>query len=446
MDTGETGPFRVDPDRTSAPGPGPRRARFLGHCGRPACFSGRKPEPCNGSAELCDRPFSEVTLPGSHNSMSAEELGWLAPNQTYSIPNQLRRGARTMLIDTYYAKQGGSGGLVNVEPADRNQPGVDMYLCHVACGWGATSLVEELGRIRNFLAANPREVMVFLNEPYITPEDFAQAVTESGLIDFVYTGPTDSWPTLGEMVASGERVVMLSEKDTASVAWYHNAYDGTLQETPYDWPADGTPNGVEMLTEPDLLDDSCRPNRGGSTGSLFLMNHWVSGTSLGEITPDPDAAAVVNRKGALVNRARACEQRRGIKPTILAVDFFGTGDVVGAARALNGVVTRPFLLYRRSKRAVARAGGRAVFRVRIRNIGDADANRVKLCARVPKRLARNPRCANVRVRAGTTVTGRLGIRTRNRARGRGNVRLIVRSSTGKRSARSILRVKPARRR
>jgi hypothetical protein len=45
----------------------------------------------------------------------------------------------------------------------------------------------------------------------------------------------------------------------------------------------------------------------------------------------------VNRKSVLVERARVCKEVRGKMPTILAVDFFGTGDVTGAALALNGL-------------------------------------------------------------------------------------------------------------
>ena len=67
---------------------------------------------------------------------------------------------------------------------------MDTYLCHATCLWGSVRLVEELGRVRDFLAANPREVMLFVNEAYITPADFAEAVEQSGLIDFVYKGST----------------------------------------------------------------------------------------------------------------------------------------------------------------------------------------------------------------------------------------------------------------
>jgi hypothetical protein len=78
---------------------------------------------------------------------------------------------------------------------------------------------------------------------------------------------------------------------------------------------------------------SCRPNRGGTSGSLFLMNHWIETTP----APRPTNAAVVNARDYLVRRARQCERERGRLPNVLMVDFSDVGDVVGAARLLNGL-------------------------------------------------------------------------------------------------------------
>lgn len=244
-------------------------------------------KPCNGSSGLCERPFNLVTLPGSHNSMSNAGQNWNMPNQTYPIPEQLRRGARAMLIDTHYGRPvtvAGKPAVQDVQPANYNPANGDrMYLCHASCGMGASDLIEVFGQVSSFLRANPREVLLFDVEDKVKPVDFARAVEESGLVNFAYRGPTtdpDGWPTLGEMVRTGQRVVFLSEQQDGGmdVPWYHRGYSGTLQETPYTWPANETPDGIERLTDPALLAASCAPNRGGTTGPLFLMNHWVSGS------------------------------------------------------------------------------------------------------------------------------------------------------------------------
>jgi hypothetical protein len=53
--------------------------------------------------------------------------------------------------------------------------------------------------------------------------------------------------------------------------------------------------------------------------------------------PDRATAAVVNGHDAIVDRARACEQERGLMPNYIAVDFYSLGDVIGAVDTLNGV-------------------------------------------------------------------------------------------------------------
>lgn len=291
------------------------------------------PVSCNGHPDLCSRTLDRVVLPGTHNSMAAEELGWNLANQTYDIPGQLERGARAFLIDTHYGREVSVDGetvIENVDRAEGEQTGAKVYLCHVFCPFGASDLTEVLGEVRQFLETNPNEILVFVNEDYVAPRDFASAVEESGLIEHVYTEPLDHWPTLGEMIESDGRVLFLAQSESGDVPWYHRAYEGPMRETPYSF----NDREIEMLTSPQGQVESCRANRGGNTGGLFLMNHWILGNG---VSPRVEFAEAVNTREVLVNRARVCETVRGKLPTILAVDFLGVGDVVGAARELNGL-------------------------------------------------------------------------------------------------------------
>lgn len=291
--------------------------------------------PCNGYTALCSKTFDQVVLAGTHNSMGAEELGWNAPNQTYSIPSQLERGARAFLIDTHYGRPtqvNGSTVVQTIGRSEGSEAGDAVYLCHYSCTGGASLLQEVFADVRQFLVENPREVLVFVNEDYVSAGDFAKAVEDSGLIDYTYRRPLGgTWPTLAEMIASKDQVLFLAQDDAGNVPWLHRAYDGPMMETPYSF----SDLQIDQLTSPALLEESCRVNRGGSQAGLFLMNHWVLGNNVVPVKP---LAQVVNAKSAVVNRARACEQLRGRLPTILAVDFFGTGDVLGAVRELNGVM------------------------------------------------------------------------------------------------------------
>jgi hypothetical protein len=285
----------------------------------------RQPERCNGEAALCDRPLERVVLPAAHNAMSARSLGWQIPNQQVAVPEQLALGIRGLLIDTYYGHRLADGTVVN-DPAPT--AGSELFLCHVLCQLGATPLQDALGAIRAFLEAHPDNVLVIVNEDGIAPEDFAGAVRRSGLLRHVYKapppGPGRAWPTLRQLIVRRQQVVMLAERDASGVSWYHEAYDGILQETPYNWPA------PSQLTTPGNWPATCVPNRGGRTGSLFLMNHWSP-----PVAPDPAVSAQVNATDVLTGRARACQAARGKLPNIVAVDMFESGGLFEAVRQLN---------------------------------------------------------------------------------------------------------------
>jgi hypothetical protein len=305
---------------------------------------------CNGAVELCERPLNRVVFPGAHNAMgSAMNPAWLFPNQDLDIPSLLDRGVRAFLLDPYLGNQ--LGGKVKtdfdaVPHANRKiaevigpdawaagmrvreqlvgEPGPrDIYLCHGFCEMGAVRLVPVLRTFVEFLVTHPGDVIILDFEDYAPPSAIAAAFEESGLLAYVYQGPMGPpWPTLGEMVASGGRVVVLGEYDVSGVPWMHMAWEGLMAETPYTFP-----------TQEDF---SCRPNRGTPRGGLFLINHWIETTP----TPKPSNAQIVNQQDVIVRRARQCQRERGMTPNIIAVDFAGIGDVVGAARRLNGLAVQ----------------------------------------------------------------------------------------------------------
>jgi hypothetical protein len=306
---------------------------------------------CNGDASLCARRLDEVVLPGAHNSMSSAELGgWMFPNQELAAVSLLDHGVRALLFDVHYGAPLGDRVRTDIEDEAVSRAkfekvigkeAVDAamrirsrmqgaptgprapYLCHGFCELGATPLVTMLEGVRQFLVSHPGEVLVFVIEDYVTPADIAAAFRDSGLERFVYRGaPKPPWPTLRELVDSDQRILVLGENDTEGVAWYHPAFE-VAQETPYKFIA------------PEEF--SCQPNRGGSGAPLFQINHWIETLP----APKPSNAAIVNAHDFLLDRARKCQRERGKLPNILAVDFAMTGDVVGVAAELNGLVAPP---------------------------------------------------------------------------------------------------------
>jgi Short repeat of unknown function (DUF308) len=307
---------------------------------------------CNGHKELCDRSLPEIALPATHNAMSVPLAGWYAAEQDKPIPNQLIDGIRGLLIDTYYADKLAHGRLrTEVDPDALKVDGVSpeavaaakrtrdrlgfsgkgergMYLCHTFCELGGTPLSEVLRELHAFVVANPSEALVVINQDYVTPADFVKAVRDAGLEPFAYRGPvTGTWPTLREMIESGQRVVFMAENEAGAAPWYRKVYDATVQETPY------TFKNVKLLTDKAELAASCRANRGPASAPLFLINHWISTDPI----PLPSHAETVNEDGPLLRRVSECERIRHHRANLVAVNFYRRGDPFKVVDTLNGV-------------------------------------------------------------------------------------------------------------
>lgn len=256
-------------------------------------------EGCNGHEVLCDRPFPEVVFPGTHNSMSNDEDGWIVPNQNRNIRAQLIDGIRVFLLDTYEERG-------------------ELLLCHGFCVLGKRSLIEALEEFRSFLEANPREVVTFIFEDHIPGERTVEAIETAGLLPFVHTqAQGETWLTLGEMIEGGRRLVVTAERAGPPPDWLHHVWE-VGWDTPFSF------SSVEEF--------SCRANRGSPENDLFLVNHWVL---------DPVAMAenaiLSNAYDTLMERIDACIDEWDRLPTFIAVDFHDVGDLFEVVDVLNGV-------------------------------------------------------------------------------------------------------------
>jgi hypothetical protein len=291
---------------------------------------------CNGHVELCERRYDEVTYAATHNSMSSPDVVPVWPEHDGGITAQLDAGVRTLLIDTHHWPPLESAGQLadavggdeprlpqalaealyqKVTTVRDGRPGA--FLCHIHCAFGAQPLVEGLGEVREFLATNPDDVVTLIIEDAISPAETAAAFDAAGLTSFLYTHLAGQpYPTLGQMIHQGQRLVVFAEEEGPPPAWYANAFE-SIQETPF------------LFLSPERL--SCAENRGDPKAPLFLMNHWIQ-----RIAPDRADAVRVNRLDVLVDRARQCERQRGRRPNYLAVNFYDIGDVVEAADVVNG--------------------------------------------------------------------------------------------------------------
>ena len=300
---------------------------------------------CNGHTSLCDRRFNEIAIAATHNSMSSAEDGFSLANHSRGIIHQLNRGYRGLLIDLYYGLEsertlGVVTDIAPHTPAERAQlveqwgeatvrsaeelrrRTIDaggerkLYLCHRLCETGATPFAAELERLRGWLQANPGETLIIIIEDNVEPQDVSAAFENAQMLPYLHTQtPGAQWPTLRQMIDSGRRLVVMAEKDTGDIPWYHNAYAFT-QETPFSFET------VDQF--------NCDPNRGNPDNPLFMINHWITPASA-------NAADTANTAQTLNQRIADCQAKRNRPPNIIAVDFYARGDALSVVAELNGI-------------------------------------------------------------------------------------------------------------
>jgi len=314
-----------------------------------AAAFGHDDSTCNGSVALCERPYDDVAFPSTHNSMAAaDEPGWFFAEQPDGIVAQLDHGIRVLLVDSWYGQRTQRRGIIantddsraaalaearasfgeaalrsalrvrdalNLTPRGPAEP----YLCHALCELGSTRWLPVMQDVRTWLASHPREVITFFVQDTVSPADTAEVFRRAGLLPYVYTPSTDQrWPTLGQMIDSGQRLVVLMENHGGGTPypWLLPAFHWVM-DTPF------------LFRRPGQF--SCAANRGPEDASLFLLNHWVT-----DKRREVSNAARVNARDVLLPRARECQAERAHLPNFVAVDFYDRGDLFGVVRTLNG--------------------------------------------------------------------------------------------------------------
>lgn len=306
---------------------------------------------CNLQASTCGLRFDEASFASSHNLMSSESARWLFPNNQFPLADALAAGVRGLMIDVHYL-----WGPETTEE-DRRRP-TAPHLCHGFCTIGNSLLADSLDVLRRFLEENPRELVVLILEQYVATASVVQALQAAGLdryLGYGHPGPTATWPTVGELIASGSRLMIFSDKPRTftgltfghvshiergevsgfeaalGLAWWHYMWD-FMTETPYDY---------ETLT---AMEDDCSFNRGApaSLGALSqqtpgaeahrltIMNHFVS-------NPFADLAVAkrANALGTLRRRTELCRSTWEHQVNFPTVDFWSHGDILEAAFFLN---------------------------------------------------------------------------------------------------------------
>ncbi|KAL1697580.1 PLC-like phosphodiesterase [Schizophyllum commune] len=278
----------------------------------------RRASTCNGFSELCDKSFGNVSFVGAHDSYAVGTDN-LAVNQDYDVTQQLKDGIRMLQLQVH------------------NQDNT-LQLCHTSCSlFNGGTLEDYLKKVKSWMDDNTNDVLSILivNIDNVAPTEYATVFESAGLDQVSYSPSTStlsasSWPTLGEMIDDGKRLVTFldNQADTSSVSYLVDEFTN-IWETAYD------------VTDTTF---DCEVNRtkGDTSTQMYLINHFLDKVLLGNPVPDKDNADTTNAAsgtGSLGTQVETCTNQYGRAPNFMLVDFYeyGGGSVFQVAADLNGV-------------------------------------------------------------------------------------------------------------
>ncbi|KAF7316279.1 PLC-like phosphodiesterase [Mycena indigotica] len=290
----------------------------------------RRATTCNGSPELCNRSYGNVTFIGSHDSFafSKDKLA-LSRDQTIDIPSQLNLGVRALQAQSHM------------------KDGV-LHFCHTSCIlFDGGSVVNYLKTVKTFLDANPNEVLtlIFTNPEGVSPAKvWKPAFDEAGMTDLAFVPKSipvkqSEWPTLGEMIDSGKRVVVFMDANAEGP----ESVPFILPEFQMIWE---TPFSVTDANFPCKIDRSGGPL--ADIDHMYMINHSLNknlvpsifGDLFGEgiIVSDPDNADRTNGVESIMANVNGCSPLAGNRsPNFILLDFVEKGDAFNVAKKLNGL-------------------------------------------------------------------------------------------------------------
>jgi len=283
----------------------------------------KRADVCNGHAELCSRSYGNVTFAGAHDSFafSKDPLA-LARDQEIDITAQLNLGIRLLQAQSHV------------------KDGV-LHFCHTSCDLFDGGTVQDyLTTVKSFLDANPNEVLTLL---FTNPEgQDVQTVWDpifksAGMDQLAFVPATtpnpiaqSAWPTLGEMIDSGKRVVVFMDAsvDMTRVPYILDEFQ-FVWETPFDSTDASFPCTVDRISGPLA-----------QTDHLNLVNHFLDKALFGinsVLLPDKSDASTTNSVDSILANAAGCAGLNGGRnPNFVLMDWVDIGQPINAVDQMNG--------------------------------------------------------------------------------------------------------------
>ncbi|KAJ7907654.1 hypothetical protein B0H13DRAFT_1879386 [Mycena leptocephala] len=196
--------------------------------------------------------------------------------------------------------------------------------------------------VKTFLDANPNEVLtlIFTNPEGQSPATvWKPAFDEAGISDLAFVPPSlpvkqSDWPTLGEMIDSGKRVVVFLDSGADGA----DAVDFIMPEFQMIWEA---PFSSTDPTFPCKIDRIAGPL--ADIDHMYMINHnlnknLLSVGSTDVLVSDPVDAPTTNGIQSILADANGCAPLAGNRaPNFVLIDYVNLGDPFTAANQLNGL-------------------------------------------------------------------------------------------------------------
>ncbi|KAF7416421.1 hypothetical protein PC9H_002687 [Pleurotus ostreatus] len=292
--------------------------------------SAKRATVCNGHAELCDRSFGNVTFFGSHDSFAfTTDPIVLARDQEVDIPTQLGLGVRLLQAQAHMR----NGALHFCHTS--------TYPSHCRILFDGGTVENYLKKVKTFLDANPNEVLtlIFTNPEGVSiPNIWKPAFDNAGITPLAFVPPSipmkaSDWPTLGQLIDSGKRVVVFLDAgaDGQGSGNFILPEFPMIWETPFSQTDASFPCRVDRIQGPLSTQDH-----------MYMINHSLNVNILpigdGVLVSDPVDAPVTNGVTSIVNHANGCAQfAAGRAPNFVLLDYVNIGQGKQAVDILNGV-------------------------------------------------------------------------------------------------------------
>ncbi|MCP2506972.1 MAG: hypothetical protein NLN64_01580 [Candidatus Thalassarchaeaceae archaeon] len=272
---------------------------------------------CHNESRYCLRAYDDFTFAETHNSFSTVEDGvWMAVNHMTSLEAQWNGGIRAFMLDTHH--------LSKEETTES-----DVRFCHGdpnsdflhPCSYSEVNAHLWLDTLHSLMNNSTGDVVTILLENYIPANHLSSLFNHSGLLELAYIHDVHSpWPTLGEMIISGKRLVIFWDwQFDQEYPWLHHAWTHSW-DTPYG--------------ENDQSEMSCNLGRGDQNQPVWHLNNWLS--SIYGFA-DPIRSNQVNEYDTLLQRTLECWEENNNRPTFVAVDFWEDGELTNVTKFINNL-------------------------------------------------------------------------------------------------------------